>query len=220
MLEIDEADDQVIMKTFQARLSNPDLIFSLGNTLSTSMTDLLFKAQKYMNKEDALTVKGLIGKRKKEEPGDSQGKKKDRKDSYLETKANKSSFDPSKKKMNFTPLVMSANKILMQIKDELGFKWPKPLSMSSRKHDPNKHCRFHKDHSHYIDECRDLKEQIKELIQLGKLQKFIKRDHHPRARTDDKSHDNENLLQSRRKVQSTTIMIKTPSISQISLSHN
>ena len=122
MLEIDEADDQVIMKTFQARLSNPDLIFSLGNTLSTSMTDLLFKAQKYMNKEDALTVKGLIGKRKKEEPGDSQGKKKDRKDSYLETKANKSSFDPSKKKMNFTPLVMSANKILMQIKDELGFK--------------------------------------------------------------------------------------------------
>ena len=122
MLEIDEADDQVIMKTFQARLNNPDLIFSLGKTLSTSMTDLLFKAQKYMNKEDALTVKGLIGKWKKEEPGNSQGKNKDCKDSCLKTKVNKSSFDPSKKKMNFTPLVMSANKILMQIKDELGFK--------------------------------------------------------------------------------------------------
>ena len=52
----------------------------------------------------------------------------------------------------------------MQIKDELGLKWPKPLSMSSRKFDPKKYFRFHKDHDHYTDECRDLREQIEELI--------------------------------------------------------
>ena len=52
----------------------------------------------------------------------------------------------------------------MQIKDELGLKWPKPLSMSSRKCDPKKYFRFHKDHDHYTDECRDLREQIEELI--------------------------------------------------------
>ena len=44
VLEIDEADNQVIMTTFQAGLNNPDLIFSLGKAPSTSMTDLLFKA--------------------------------------------------------------------------------------------------------------------------------------------------------------------------------
>ena len=65
VLEIDEADDQVIMTTFQAGLNNPDLIFSLGKTPPTSMMDLLFKAQKYMNWEDALMAKGLIGKQKK-----------------------------------------------------------------------------------------------------------------------------------------------------------
>ena len=65
VLEIDEADDQVIMTTFQAGLNNPDLIFSLGKTPPTSMMDLLFKAQKYMNWEDALMAKGLMGKRKK-----------------------------------------------------------------------------------------------------------------------------------------------------------
>ena len=113
VLEIDEADDQVIMTTFLAGLNNPVLIFSLGKTPPTFMTDLLFKAQKYMNGENDLTMKGLIGKWKKEEPGDSQGKKKDHKDSYSETKANRSSFDPPKKKMNFTPLVMPTNKILM-----------------------------------------------------------------------------------------------------------
>ena len=133
VLKIDEANDQVIMTTFQAGLNPPDIVFSLGKTPPTSMTDLLFKAQKYMNGEDALMTKGLSRKWKKEEANDSQGKKKDKKDHSLETKTSKSSPEIPKKKLNFTPLVMLANKILMQIKDELGLKSLKPLSTSSRK---------------------------------------------------------------------------------------
>ena len=72
---------------------------------------------------------------------------------------------------------MLANKILMQIKDEPGLKWPKLLSSSSRKRDPKTYGHFHKDHGYYIDECRDLKEQNEELIQRVKLQKFVERDH-------------------------------------------
>ncbi|XP_023878646.1 uncharacterized protein LOC111991099 [Quercus suber] len=189
ILEINEADDQVIMTTFQAGLNNPDLIFSLGKMPPTSMTDLLFKAQKYMNGEDTITAKGLMGKRKKDETSESHGKKRDHKDSYSDTKAGKSSPDAPRKKMNFTLLVMPIDKILMQIKDEAGLKWPKPLSTSSRKRDPKKYCRFYKDHGHYTDECRDLKEQIEELIQRGKLQKFVKRDHQSRPTTEDKNHD-------------------------------
>ena len=188
-METDEVDDQVIMTTFQAGLNNPDFIFSLGKMSPTSMTDLLFKAQEYMNGEDALTAKGLTGKQKKEELGDSHGKKKDCKDSYSETKTSKSSSDTLKKEMNFIPLVIPADKILMQIKDEPWLKWPKPLSTSSRKCDSKKYSCFHKDHGHYIDECRDLKEQIEELIQWGKLQKLVKRDYHPRTRVEDKPLD-------------------------------
>ena len=77
VLEIDEMDNQVIMANFQAGLNNPDLVFSLGKTPPTSMIDLLFKAQNYMNGEDALIAKGLMGKRKKEETTESQGKKRD-----------------------------------------------------------------------------------------------------------------------------------------------
>ena len=44
VLEIDEVDDQVIMTTFHASLSNLDLVFSLEKTLPTSMIDLMFKA--------------------------------------------------------------------------------------------------------------------------------------------------------------------------------
>ena len=62
VLEIDKANDQVRMTTFQAGLNNPDLVFSLRKTLPTTMTDPLFKVQKYMNGEDALTANGVNGK--------------------------------------------------------------------------------------------------------------------------------------------------------------
>jgi len=103
------------MMTFQAGLNNPDLVFSLGKTPPTSMIDLLFKAQKYMNGEDALNAKGLTGKQKKEEVSDSQGKKKDRKYHSLATKASKSSPETSKKRLNFTPLVKLVDKITVKL---------------------------------------------------------------------------------------------------------
>ena len=148
MLEIVEANDQVIMTTFQARLNNPDLIFSLGKTPPTFMTNLLFKAQKYMNGDDAFTTKWLIGKWKKEEPSDSKVRKRIVRTHISKAEASKSSSNKPKNKTNFTPLVMPANKILMQIKDEPSLKWTKPLSTSSRKYDPKKYCHFHKDHGH------------------------------------------------------------------------
>ena len=80
VLEIDEANNQVIMTTFQARLNNPDLFFSLKKTLPTTVTNLLFKVQKYINGEDALTVNGIDGKRKMEEIDELQHKKKEKKD--------------------------------------------------------------------------------------------------------------------------------------------
>ena len=105
--------------TFQVGLNNPDLVFSLGKTLPTSMTDLLFKAQKYMNGEDALIAKGLMGKQKKEESAESQGKKRDCKDNPSEAKASKSGPEiSSKKKLNFTPSLMPVDKILIQVKDD------------------------------------------------------------------------------------------------------
>jgi len=165
ILEIDKADEQVIITTFQAGLNNLNLVFSQGKTHPALMTDLLFKAQKYMNREDALTTKGLTGKQKKDKGLESQSKKKERKDSHTEAKTSKSSLKASsKKKLNFTPWIMPVDKILMQIKDDPTLKWPKPLSSSSKRRDPKKYCLFHIDHGHYTDKCRDLKEQIEELI--------------------------------------------------------
>ena len=77
--------------------------------------------------------------------------------------------------VKFTPLVMPVDKILMQIKDEHYLKWPRPLHSSPHVRDKNKYCCFHKDHGHYTEDCRDLKEQIEELIRKEKLQKYMKK---------------------------------------------
>ena len=92
-----------------------------------------------MNKEDALSAKGLTSKRKKEEASDSQNKMKDWKDHSSNTKSSKNSPKTLKRKLNFTPLVMPADKILMQIKYEPGLRWPKPMSSSSKKRDMKKY---------------------------------------------------------------------------------
>ena len=52
--------------------------------------------------------------------------------------------------------------------------------------DKKKYCRFHKDHGHYTEDSRDLKEQIEELIRKGKLQRFVKKGGPNRSRDDDK----------------------------------
>ena len=71
---------------------------------------------------------------------------------------------------------MPIDQVLMQIKNDHQLRWPKPLSNSPNAWNKKKYCRFHRNHGHYVEECRDLKEQIEELIQRGKLQKFIKKD--------------------------------------------
>ena len=81
-----------------------------------------------MSGEDALTAKGPTDKWKKDEKIDLQNKKKDRKFNPSDSWASKTSPELLKKRLNFTPLLIHVDKILMQIKDDPTLKWPKLLS--------------------------------------------------------------------------------------------
>ncbi|XP_030925787.1 uncharacterized protein LOC115952709 [Quercus lobata] len=47
----------------------------------------------------------------------------------------------------------------------------------SNKRNRNKYCCFYRDHGHDTDECFDLKQQIENRINQGKLRNFLGRDH-------------------------------------------
>ncbi|XP_075645593.1 uncharacterized protein LOC142616683 [Castanea sativa] len=187
-LEVDEADDKVQLTTFKARLKSREFVVSLAKNPPKTMAKMLLKAQKYMNAEDALaTIKDV---EKIEEKGKREDDRKGRKREHLDhrpTDGNKRKDERTPRTVKLTPLVMHVDKILMQIKDEHHLKWPRPLHSSPNMRDKNKYCRFYKDHGHYTEDCRDLKEQIEELIQKGKLQKYVKKGEPSRFRDGNKS---------------------------------
>ncbi|XP_050259175.1 uncharacterized protein LOC126704195 [Quercus robur] len=158
-LEVDEADDKVQLTTFKAGLRSRDLVASLAKNPPKTMAEMLLKAQKYMNAEDALAAI-----KDNEKPGDKakreddrKGQKRDRPD-RRNNDGNRRKDDKNPRTVRFTPLVMPVDKIFTQIKDEHYLKWPRPLHSSPNVRDKNKYCRFHKDHSHNMEDCRDLKE--------------------------------------------------------------
>ena len=184
---MDEAVDKVQLTTFKAGLRSRDLVASLAKNPPKTMAEMLLKVQKCMNAEDVLAaIKDTekLGDRAKKED-DRRGHKRERPD-HRNNDGNMRKDDKSPRTVRFTPLVMPVDKIFTQIKDEHYLKCPKSLHSSPNVCDKNKYCQFHKDHSHNTEDCRDLKEQIVELIRKGKLQKYVKKEEYGKFRDNNK----------------------------------
>ncbi|XP_050242309.1 uncharacterized protein LOC126691300 [Quercus robur] len=168
-LEVDEADDKVQLTTFKARLRSKDLVASLAKNPPKTMAEMLLKAQKYMNAEDA-----LVAIKDTERPGDKARREDDRRGQKRDRPDRRNS-DGNRRKDDKNPRT-------------------------------NKYCRFHRDHDHNTEDCRDLKEQIEELIRKGKLQKYVKKGEYSKFRDDNKTQresfprDDDHSSQPQRKV--------------------
>ena len=55
-LEVDKADDKVQLITFKVGLKSREFVVSLVKNPLKTMAEMLLKAQKYMNAEDALVA--------------------------------------------------------------------------------------------------------------------------------------------------------------------
>ena len=72
-LEVDKADDKVQLMTFKARLKSRKFVVSLVKNPPNTVAEILLKAQKYMNAEDALvTIKDVEKPRDKERKKDNR----------------------------------------------------------------------------------------------------------------------------------------------------
>ena len=56
-LSIDEADDKILVATFTSGLRKEKFLFSLYKNDPKTMADVLYRATKYMNAEDALLAR-------------------------------------------------------------------------------------------------------------------------------------------------------------------
>lgn len=73
-LLIDEADDKVLVTVFTNGLQSREFLFSIYKNDPKTMADMLYKATKYMNVEDAMIAWGSRPK-KRERQDDSRSNK-------------------------------------------------------------------------------------------------------------------------------------------------
>ncbi|XP_065635654.1 uncharacterized protein LOC112039550 [Quercus suber] len=118
-LEVDEADDKVQLTTFKAGLKSREFVVSLAKNPPKTMAEMLLKAQKYMNAEDALAaIEGVEKpKEKKDKEDDRMRRKRDQADQQ-NAKGNRRRDNKNPHLVKFMPLVMLVDQVLTQIKDE------------------------------------------------------------------------------------------------------
>ena len=152
-LLIDEDVDKILVVAFTNGLRKGKFLFSLHKNDPKTMLDVLYRAIKYMNAEDALIAweKKLKKRERQEDARQDKGWKTTRTGDRREDRRSK---PPTKR---FTLLTTPIDQVLMQIKDDTTLTWPGKLKKDSNKKSRDKYCFFHRDHNHDTSKCYNLK---------------------------------------------------------------
>ena len=127
------------------------------------MSDIPYRATKYMNVEDTLLGREERPK-KRERQEDTQQDRGRKMARTRERRYDRCFKPPTRRFTSFTPLPAPIDQVLMQIKDEGALTFPGKLKGDPNKRSKDKYCRFHRNHGHDTADCYDLKQQIEALI--------------------------------------------------------
>ena len=175
-MQIDRPKEYVTLTAFMAGLRKGDFLYDLCKDPPETLSELMYKAQKHINTEDALeALNDPPPKRRKEVEDRKQEPTKQKVSKFFETSECKRTTTPTGKFNSFTPLNTLIDKLLMQIQDDPSLRWPGKIRSDPNRRPKNLYCRFHRDHGHLIEDCVALKEQVETLIRQGKLQKYVSR---------------------------------------------
>ena len=167
-LSIDEVDNKILVTAFTNGLRKGKFLFSLYKNNTKIMSEVLYRATKYMNAEDALLAREEKPRKRErlEDARQDQGRKKPRTGDRRDERCPK----PLRGRFtSFTPLNASIDQVLMQIKHEGALTFPGKLKSDPSKRSRNKYCHFHRNQGHDTVDYYDLKQQIEALIREGKL---------------------------------------------------
>ncbi|GAV67522.1 hypothetical protein CFOL_v3_11027 [Cephalotus follicularis] len=173
--------------------SNSSFTFSLLKKTAKDMADLLKRAEGYVNAEEKMAA------RKKKTPwsGHQEERREHSRNAPERREKRKESSDLSKEDLRhklsrregssrggapipsyntFPPLLETRTRILAVEQDKVPFQWPEKLRTPAENRNVEKYCRYHRDHGHDIEECRQLKNQIEDLIRKVHLRRYVDRD--------------------------------------------
>ena len=169
-------------------------MFSISKNPHTSRAEVLTKAEKYINDEEALISKRGSSSTHKEKSRTnkqrerSPRRQRDRERSSIRNRERspkrqgsvrdrlgppqpelRQPYSPRK----FTPLIATVSQVLREVQHENFMRWPSHMRSDPTKRDNTRYCEFHQDHEHQTSDCIQLKKEIEYLIQRGYLRRYI-----------------------------------------------
>ena len=195
-LKIDVPDEKFAITAFIAGLGvqSKDLMFSISKIPQASMDEVLAKAEKYINGEEALISKRESSSARKEkgETDRRRGRSPKRQDDQRKSPGTGRERSPKRRgslrdrlgppqsdgrrhypHQHFTPLTASVSQVLHEVRNEQFLRWPTQMKSDPATRDNTKYCEFHRDYGHHTDNCIQLRREIEYLIQRGYLRRFI-----------------------------------------------
>ena len=158
------------------------------------MAEVLAKAEKYINGEEALISKKDSSSTLKERSGadkrrgrslkrqnDREGSPKKNTERSPKRRGNlRDRLGPPQSErrrryspQRFTPLTTLVSQVLREVRNEQFLRWPTQMKSDPATRDNSKYCEFHRDYGHRTDDCIQLKREIEYLIRRGYLRRFI-----------------------------------------------
>ena len=123
---VQPVDDKILVVAFTNGLWKGKFLFSLFKNDSKTMSDVLYRATKYMNAKDALLA--CEERPKKRERQEDTWQDRGRKMAKTEERRDDRCSKPLMGKfISFTPLITLIYQVLMQIKDEGALTFPSKL---------------------------------------------------------------------------------------------
>ena len=195
-LKVDIPDEKFAITTFIAGLGvqSKDLMFCISKNPQASMDEVLAKAEKYINGEEALISKKGSSSAHKEKSGTDkrQGRspkrqrdrerspKKDRERSPKRRGNLRDRLSPPQPELRqqysprwFNPLTAAVPQVLREVQHKQFLRWPSQMRLDPTKRDNTKYYEFHRDHGHRTVDCIQLMKEIEYLIRLGYLRHFV-----------------------------------------------
>ena len=195
-LKIDVPDEKFAITAFITGLEvqSKDLMFSISKNPKASMAEVLAKAEKYINIEEALISKRESSSTRKEKGATDRrrGRSPKRQDDQRKSSGTERERSPKRRgnlrdclgppqskrrrrysPQRFTPLTASVSQVLHEVRNEQFLRWPTQMKSDPATRDNTKYCEFHRDYGHRTDNCIQLRREIEYLIQRGYLRRFI-----------------------------------------------
>ena len=195
-LKVDIPDEKFAIIAFIAGLGiqSKDLMFPISKNPQASMAEVLAKAEKYINGEEALISKKHSSSTHKEKSGtDKRRGRSPKRQSDRERSPKKDGERSPKRRGNlrdhlgppqlerrrryspqrFTPLTASVSQVMRKVRNEQFLRWPTQMKSDPTTRDNTRYCEFHKDYEHRTDNCIQLKRETEYLIRRGYLRRYI-----------------------------------------------